>query len=107
MSGYLVIHAYPISDQRTDYGVAGGPYSDDRQGQGLSALEAAENQLSYCQGLQQSGRRGTEGRYFIARYEEVFDAALEGPHSRACGIRPHPHGTYCHSNCPTCLGSES
>jgi hypothetical protein len=26
------------------------------------------------------------------------------PHSRACGIAPHEHGTGCHSNCPTCGG---
>lgn len=27
-----------------------------------------------------------------------------GPHSRACGIRKHEHGSECHSNCPTCGG---
>jgi len=27
-----------------------------------------------------------------------------GPHSRACGITPHAHGSACHSNCPTCGG---
>lgn len=26
------------------------------------------------------------------------------PHSRACGIHPHPHGYSCHPNCPTCGG---
>jgi uncharacterized protein (DUF1778 family) len=26
------------------------------------------------------------------------------PHSRACGIIPHEHGTDCHTNCPTCGG---
>lgn len=26
----------------------------------------------------------------------------EGPHSRACGVQPHQHGTACHPNCPTC-----
>lgn len=26
------------------------------------------------------------------------------PHSRACGIRKHDHGTDCNSNCPTCGG---
>lgn len=30
--------------------------------------------------------------------------AGEGPHSRACGIREHSHGTACHPNCPTCHG---
>lgn len=24
------------------------------------------------------------------------------PHSRACGIRPHPHGSQCAVDCPTC-----
>lgn len=33
------------------------------------------------------------------------DPRNPGPHSRACGIRPHPHGSECHSNCPTCGGS--
>lgn len=28
------------------------------------------------------------------------------PHSRACGIRPHDHGIFCHDNCPTCHGKE-
>jgi len=26
------------------------------------------------------------------------------PHSRACGVEAHPHGSKCHSNCPTCAG---
>jgi hypothetical protein len=29
---------------------------------------------------------------------------LMGPHSRACGVRAHDHGTDCHENCPTCHG---
>lgn len=28
------------------------------------------------------------------------------PHSRACGITKHDHGTACHSNCPTCHGRD-
>lgn len=28
----------------------------------------------------------------------------ESPHSRACGALRHEHGSYCHSNCPTCHG---
>lgn len=37
---------------------------------------------------------------------EVFDDSDEdtGPHSRACGVGKHEHGTWCHSNCPTCGG---
>jgi len=27
-----------------------------------------------------------------------------GPHSRACGWRPHDHGSACSTNCPTCHG---
>lgn len=29
-------------------------------------------------------------------------APLLGPHSRACGIIVHAHGSACHPNCPTC-----
>lgn len=38
--------------------------------------------------------------------KELIDTYLgrTGPHSRACGIREHVHGTACHSNCPTCHG---
>lgn len=28
----------------------------------------------------------------------------ERPHSRACGMHPHDHGTACSTNCPTCQG---
>jgi hypothetical protein len=28
--------------------------------------------------------------------------AHEQPHSRACGIQRHEHGTACHSSCPSC-----
>lgn len=31
----------------------------------------------------------------------------ERPHSRACGIRQHPHGTACAKDCPTCRGGET
>lgn len=38
-------------------------------------------------------------------WEEQRRAQREdGPHSRACGIRPHTHGVMCHDNCPTCHG---
>ena len=33
-----------------------------------------------------------------------IDGADDGPHSRACGPTPHPHGSSCHTNCPTCGG---
>ena len=54
--------------------------------------------------------RGVQGEFypckpdiFAATYEAVV-ARDERPHSRACGIIPHDHGTGCHSNCPTCGG---
>lgn len=28
------------------------------------------------------------------------------PHSRACGVSPHPHGVHCSTNCPTCHGKD-
>lgn len=31
---------------------------------------------------------------------------LEGPHSRACGISKHDHGSECASDCPTCGGKR-
>jgi hypothetical protein len=33
-----------------------------------------------------------------------LDEPVDGPHSRACGITLHEHGTACHNNCPTCHG---
>lgn len=32
----------------------------------------------------------------------VIYHADERPHSRACGMRSHPHGPECSENCPTC-----
>ena len=32
------------------------------------------------------------------------DDARDLPHSRACGIGNHEHGTRCSTNCPTCRG---
>ena len=29
------------------------------------------------------------------------------PHSRACGIHPHAHGSFCARDCPTCHGAKS
>ena len=46
----------------------------------------------------------------LDRIAEAFGPAepepVEGPHSRACGIHPHPHGSQCSTDCPTCLGRE-
>lgn len=45
---------------------------------------------------------------FLAEREAERKAQQEKdskyPHSRACGLHPHLHGTMCHSNCPTCGG---
>ena len=42
----------------------------------------------------------------LARALDRLTAEREaGPHSRACGIRKHDHGTDCHANCPTCHGT--
>lgn len=38
------------------------------------------------------------------RPEPVKD---ERPHSRACGIKRHEHGTECSENCPTCGGKNT
>lgn len=35
---------------------------------------------------------------------KVPPAVLAGPHSRACGIHPHDHGSGCAMDCPTCAG---
>lgn len=35
---------------------------------------------------------------------ERLRALAGGPHSRACGIRPHEHGSSCAPDCPTCHG---
>lgn len=38
-----------------------------------------------------------------ARFQTYYQWSM-GPHSRACGVLPHPHGVGCHQNCPTCGG---
>ena len=38
--------------------------------------------------------------------ELAADIPEEGPHSRACGFRSHPHGPACNRNCPTCHGQR-
>jgi len=34
--------------------------------------------------------------------DKEISLTTEGPHSRACGIRPHTHGLACAKDCPTC-----
>jgi len=36
--------------------------------------------------------------------EQAFHTPDHKPHSRACGVIRHEHGSACHSNCPTCSG---
>jgi hypothetical protein len=38
--------------------------------------------------------------------EDQIKAQDNRPHSRACGIHQHPHGTMCSNNCPTCGGKS-
>lgn len=62
---FVVIHEYPTARGDLSYGVASSLWPD---------RDAAENALAYCEGMQEDGRRGSEGRYFIARCTEVDDA---------------------------------
>lgn len=61
MTWYIVIHEYTLDDgrgnTRTDYNVCSSLHP---------TREGAENQLAYCQGMQEQGRPGSDGRYFIA-----------------------------------------
>lgn len=59
---YTVIHETPMSPERTDYGVAGSIWDFP-----------PVNHLAYCRALQEEGRPGTGGRYFIARLVEIDD----------------------------------
>lgn len=34
----------------------------------------------------------------------LSDLEVTQPHSRACGVLKHNHGTSCNANCPTCGG---
>ena len=47
--------------------------------------------------------RDVAGVLFLMERQAVIVRDMR-PHSRACGIIPHEHGTGCHSNCPTCGG---
>lgn len=59
---YAVIHEYQSPDGRVSYGAASSAWDN---------YEAADNQLGYCLALQESGKRGTEGRYYIAEITEA------------------------------------
>lgn len=58
-----------------------------------------------------AGRPGDLGETkSVAVRRAILDSASSWPvldrrpHSRACGIRQHPHGPQCARDCPTCVG---
>ena len=71
-TGYAVVHAYHIGDRTVDYAFASSPYHDDCLDPLFeSSIEAAETQLAHCQAMQADGIRGTDGEYFIVRWERT------------------------------------
>lgn len=67
MSGhYVVVHEYPYANGGTGHGAASGLHG---------TYESAENALAYCEAMQEEGRRGSEGRYYIARVTEIEEQA--------------------------------
>ena len=41
---------------------------------------------------------------FCPEHGPRADTKDRRPHSRACGVRPHDHGLWCNTTCPTCGG---
>lgn len=37
---------------------------------------------------------------------EPYKEKDQRPHSRACGVKPHAHGSACSTNCQTCHGKD-
>lgn len=69
----------------------------------LSPLSGGREVNAYNHGARNAASHAARiVRSGVPRTEE----ARTGPHSRACGIKRHDHGTECHFNCPTCRGSE-
>ena len=69
-TGYAVVHEWPHPAGYLTRDFASSAYSDG----GVSvvpALDAAQNQLAYCEAMQEEGRRGSDGRYFIVAWTEV------------------------------------
>lgn len=52
------------------------------------------------------GATQRDGAYFNLKVQHPLPEPHGGPHSRACGIRPHEHGLACKMDCPTCHGAE-
>lgn len=48
------------------------------------------------------GDRPWESDDHRLEFQWTGDLKDSRPHSRACGISPHPHGPSCSSDCPTC-----
>jgi hypothetical protein len=76
------------------------------------ALVEAERRLGAVAALAKEAKRGY-GSVNLGRLAEALGPVsgavegageAEGPHSRACGIHPHPHGAWCSTDCPTCGG---
>jgi hypothetical protein len=61
MKGWAVLHENDIG-RGPEYGVASSVHLE---------RERAENALGYCLAMQEAGRPGTEGRYFIVQVVEV------------------------------------
>lgn len=59
---YVVIHEWPRPGGRLTYAAVSSVWDD---------FDAADNQLAYCLAMQEDGRRGSEGRYFIAELSET------------------------------------
>lgn len=90
----------------------------------IIALDKAVDVTNYCGGPNNPGND-----VIVARAQKFYDFLSEkpvdpegqvlqgdppnalsiidrtaGPHSRSCGITPHPHGSRCGKDCPTCSG---
>ena len=59
--GWAIVH-------ETDH--RGTPWRDFASSASMDR-EAAEDHLAYCQMMQEDGRRGADGRYFLVRWEDV------------------------------------
>lgn len=67
IGGYAVIHEWPHPNGSLALGFASSPHLD---------FDAADNHLAYCEAMQERGQRGSDGRYFIAKWSPVD--ALDG-----------------------------
>lgn len=70
ITGYIVIHDYPFANGAIGRQAVSSVYEPTDAGYG-----AAENQLAYCEGMQERDRPGSKGRYYIAEVRKVDDLA--------------------------------